>query len=208
MFQWPEYQVTESINVKTAMSRVLIQEMANLKSQFFALSSDKRRERTRLIKDRLHQLAKRKYKFKAYGHGLSAHLTQDAGGEFKNREWMYDIHWYTEGRQPYTTIRLPLVMECEWEQKRPADKINAFSAIKWDFQKLLIANAELRMMVIKITHTQSFKPLSKYFINNIEHYRPLEKGSKFLFIGFYERGKRLFYFEYIKKSEAEHGNKN
>jgi len=150
MFQWPEYQVTESINVKTAMSRVLIQEMANLKSQFFALSSNKRRERTTLIKDRLHQLAKQKYKFKAYGHGLSAHLTQDAGGEFKNREWMYDIHWYTEGRQPYTIIRLPLVMECEWEQKRPADKVNTFSAIKWDFQKLLIAKQNCGCWLLRL----------------------------------------------------------
>jgi hypothetical protein len=208
MFQWPEYQIDQSIHVKTPMSHALIQEMANLKDQFFAITGNKRKERTRLIKDRLHLLAQQKYKFKAYGHGLSARLTQNAGGEFKNREWMYDIHWYTEGKQPYTTIRLPLVMECEWEQKRRADQTNAFSAIKWDFQKLLVANAELRMMVIKITNFRSFKPLTEYFINNIENYRLLEKGSKFLFIGFYERGKGLFYFEYIKKGKTAHGSKS
>ena len=109
------------------------------------------------------------------------------------------MHWYVEGKNPYTTTRLPLVMECEWQQKRKGDRKVAFSGIKYDFQKLLVSNAEFRLMIFKIKNLNDFNFLSEYFEDNISNYEQLLKNSKFLFIAFYDKEKTFYYTEIIKQ---------
>lgn len=125
-------------------------------------------------------------------------MTQLNGGTFKNSEWLFDLHWYVEGKNPYTTTRLPLVMESEWQQKRKGDRKVAFSGIKYDFQKLLVSNAEFRVMVFKIKNLNDFNFLTEYFEDNISNYEQLLKDSKFLFIAFYDKEKTFYYTEIVK----------
>jgi len=148
---WNQHQPDKTrIATNGKVSEAIIQTLADLLDDFFSFQDKKRPQRTRLIKDKLALLGRDTFGYKVYANSLSLALTQLEGGTFRNSEWLYDLHWYVEGKSPYTTVRLPLVVECEWQQKRRGDKANPFSGIKYDFQKLLISNAELRLMIFKV----------------------------------------------------------
>jgi hypothetical protein len=199
MNNWTEYIVGHKIsNVTNKLSKVIIEELGQAIFDFFLFDTKIRPQRTTCIKDKLALLGHNKFNFKVYANGLSPKLTQLNGGTFKNSEWLFDLHWYIEGKNPYTTTRLPLVMECEWQQKRRGDRKVPFSGIKYDFQKLLVANAEFRLMIFKIVRPTDFEQLSEYFEDNINNYKHLASGSKFLFIAFYDKGKTFYYREILK----------
>ena len=200
MTSWTSYQKTsDKIKVADKLSKTIIKELGDTTEDFFLFDTKVRPQRTRLIKDKLALLGHNKFKYKVYANGLSPNLTQLNGGTFKNSEWLFDLHWYVEGKNPYTTTRLPLVMECEWQQKRKGDRKVAFSGIKYDFQKLLVSNAEFRLMIFKIKNLNDFNFLSEYFEDNISNYEQLLKNSKFLFIAFYDKEKTFYYTEIIKQ---------
>lgn len=200
MNEWDAFQANEKkIKVKAKLSRVIILELGQCMEEFFMYDKKIRPQRTRLIKDKLALLGHHRFKYKVYANGLSPHHTQLNGGTFKNAEWLYDLHWYVEGKDKYTTVRLPLVMECEWQQKRKGDRIVPFSGIKYDFQKLLVANAEFRLMIFKIEKATDFEALEIYFENNINNYKHLPKDAAFLFIGFHDKKKALYYREIFKQ---------
>ena len=80
------------------------------------------------LKKRLANLGKRKdYKIAVGGFG----------NEFAG-EWLYDLVWYKEDEEG-CLIKIPLIMESEWDKN--------YSGIKFDFEKLLIGNAEKRLMI-------------------------------------------------------------
>ncbi|WP_316752572.1 hypothetical protein [Pedobacter gandavensis] len=69
-------------------------------------------------------------------------------GGFPNkfeREWLYDIVWYQEDSEN-RLIRTPLIVESEWSRN--------YSGIKYDFEKLLIGNAEKRLMICQSEPSQ------------------------------------------------------
>jgi hypothetical protein len=200
MNNWTEYVVGHKPSKATSkLSKIIIAELGKAISDFYLFDTKIRPQRTRFIKDKLALLGHTKFNYKVYANGLSPNLTQLNGGTFKNSEWLFDLHWYVEGKQPYTTISLPLVMECEWQQKRRGDRKVAFSGIKYDFQKLLIANAEFRLMIFNVVKPTDFDQLSEYFEDNINTYKHLPSGAKFLFISFYEKSKTFFYREILKQ---------
>lgn len=61
------------------------------------------------------------------------------------------------------------------------------------FKKLLLANAELRLMIFKVKKTAHLEELHTYFTGNIKGYKHLLTGSKFLFIAFPEDQCTFFY---------------
>jgi hypothetical protein len=122
-------------------------------------------------------------------------------GQFKPAEWLYDLHWYEEIAS-YQMTSLPLVVECEWEYKREGDEDeDDYSAVKWDFQKLLVANACLRLMIFRkrtrFTKGNEHQDLltNNYFEDSINGYSNLSGCSKFLFIAFDEKTRALHYAE-------------
>lgn len=127
--------------------------------------------------------------------------------QFKKVEWLYDLHWYEENEDmPYQQTSFPLVVECEWGYRRPGCKYeDSYGAVKWDFQKLLVANSDLRLMIFK-KRTRFPKGKKRddllsnnYFEKTINGYRNLPGGSKFLFIAFDKGAKELHYAEYPPK---------
>jgi hypothetical protein len=54
------------------------------------------------------------------------------------REWLYDIVWYVEDNENRLQ-KIPLIVESEWDRN--------YSGIKYDFEKLLVGNAERRLMI-------------------------------------------------------------
>jgi len=96
----------------------------------------------------------------------------------------------------YLPTRLPLVAEIEWRPKRDEDSIVPYSGYKFDFQKLLVANADLRLMIFKINNKDEIKGLDDYFYKAIKSYTNLADNSQFLFIAFDEETKGLYHAEY------------
>ena len=91
------------------------------------------------------------------------------------------------------------MVECEWESKRRDDKKISHSGIKYDFQKLLVANADLRLMIFLKRKHDKIRDFDNYFDSAIESYLNLKEG-KFLFIAY---DKELLGFHYAEKFKVK-----
>lgn len=96
-------------------------------------------------------------------------------------EWLYDLIWYKykEGKH-YALTEIILAMESEWGGKRKGadDENDPYGEVKYDFQKLLVCNSPLKLMVFK-THGNNIdtNKLLEYFqerINESVNTRPNE----------------------------------
>lgn len=116
---------------------------------------------------------------------------------FVNREWLLDLHWYSEGAEPYSIETLQLAVECEWNPKRKGDSKVPYSGIKYDFQKLVVTNAKLRLMIFKIKRNEDLLALSNYFENVISNYKHIENNAQFLFVAFDDKVKCFHFKEFI-----------
>lgn len=156
--------------------------------------------------ERLSQLGDNKG-HKVYSHSLSEGFRQKSGDIFVNREWLYDLVWYEDDQNKFYTIKKTLLTaESEWAYKRPKDKIdNKYGAIKYDFQKLLLSNAELKLMIFRVSGKtkqdikQKLIDLYNYFNNAIDKYEQMESGE-FLFIAFCDKEKSFYYWYRSKLS--------
>ena len=209
MNSWRTY-TSERPYLKTegATQQYILDRLGACIDQFFSFEKPIRPQRTRLIKETLtllgHQKLPEKKQYKVYSHGLSQELCQEHGGEFKNVEWLYDLHWYTEvPGEDFMTNELPLVVECEWNPRFRNDPRIPYGGIKYDFQKLLVTNAELRLMIFIIKKDCDLERLDDYFEKAIDNYQHLRKDAKFLFVAYDEQIKG---FHYTEKRKRPHPN--
>lgn len=86
--------------------------------------------------------------------------------------WLYDLVWYEKDEAGNLT-RVPLVMECEWDLK--------LTGIKYDFEKLLLANAEHRLMICE-AHPDNIEKWLAYFTSAIQTYKNGNKGDRFMIV--------------------------
>lgn len=204
MLEWTIFSKRQKLKITDNLSKIIVREMGELVEGYYGFIGKKvRPQQTRLIKDRLSLLGKKKMKgkpeYQVYANGISEELRQENGGPFRNAEWLYDMHWYLDGEEPYTTTEVPLVMECEWNPVHRKDRKKVpFSGIKYDFQKLLLANASLRLMLFKVNKTADLEELHTYFANNISNYKHLPTGAMFLFIAFPKDKTTFLYCEICK----------
>src|ERR1700734_1010867 len=111
----------------------------------FSWKRKKWKKKTKQVMKALSRLGDNKH-FKVLSNKIPNSL-RPRKGKFLKKEWLYDLHWFTDPGG-YKLKRLPLVVECEWhwtrgknDKQRPKDR---YGEVKWDFQKLLVTNAELR----------------------------------------------------------------
>ena len=83
-------------------------------------------------------------------------------------EWLYDFVWYKENSEKYIET-VPLVLECEWGRK--------LKDIKFDFEKLLLANSEMKFMICQAKPNQ-FEQFCNYFEKAVSSYQLLQSGSR------------------------------
>ena len=99
--------------------------------------------------------------------------------------------WYKDKKDEDSIIeKISLVAESELSPK--------FSSVKIDFQKLLVANAELRLLIFTAKSQKQLERLKSHFDKAISNYQLLEKGSAFLFACFLHDKKELLYCEKYK----------
>ncbi len=132
--------------------------------------------------------------------------------KLRGNEWLYDIHWYLDegdGKgekeinndhpkkypvDQYCPTGFPLAVECEWKEIE--------AEIKFDFQKLLFCNADLRLMIFRRREFKNIGSLSEYFIRAIEKYPKLCRGSRFAFVVFLEESGSIMYSTYRKENDC------
>ncbi|MBN9382336.1 MAG: hypothetical protein J0H74_16325 [Chitinophagaceae bacterium] len=84
--------------------------------------------------------------------------------------WLYDLVWYQENEQRYL-LDVPLVVESEWNEN--------YGHIKFDFEKLIAARANHRLMVCQCRTLRKEERL-EYFRNAIKTYRHCQPGDRYL----------------------------
>jgi hypothetical protein len=140
--------------------------------------------------------------YRVYANGLTETQKQEQFDNYKfiNREFLFDIHWYKDKKDEYyMPERISLVAESELGDRRKGDQSKLKNpAVMFDFQKLLVANAELRLLIFKVKDRTELYALEQYFERSIAAYKLLEKDSIFLFACFQHDTKELLYCEKYK----------
>lgn len=104
------------------------------------------------------------------------------------REWLYDIVWYVEDEKN-RLISVPLIVESEWDRR--------YSGIKYDFEKLLVGNADRRLLICQSKPDEVDSLLEKFkeAINAFQE----NSGDRFLFAILDCYTERDFYFKTYTK---------
>ncbi|MBA4196515.1 MAG: hypothetical protein C0459_03070 [Chitinophaga sp.] len=99
-------------------------------------------------------------------------------------EWLFDLTWYSE--DDFKRLKkLHLVVESEWDRK--------YSGIKYDFEKLLIAKADLKLLICQSSH-DNLNELFLKFEDAINAFSNT-KGDRYLFAVLDSDSERKFYFK-------------
>lgn len=205
--EWLVYN-GERVKLPISIERKIVRKLGKFRSEIF---QELRKSNTLLVKKSLIQLGQ-KLKYKPYASGLSeAKEFLETCSPFIQRELLYDLIWCTEDDDSYFSIKtLNLAVECEWSPTWKSKRNllgdaywklreTPYSGFKYDFQKLLLCNAELRLMIVQIANEDDLIPLNTYFNDAIQNYTLLPKGSRFLFLAFCSKEEKLFYKEITKE---------
>ena len=105
--------------------------------------------------------------------------------EAHSGEWLYDVIWRKMSGNKFLDVGL--VLESEWEP----------SGIEEDFQKLLLARAELRCMIFYSASKQSAKREIEDLINQVGEFSGSQSGDKYLFCAWLADEKRFHFRDYV-----------
>lgn len=107
--------------------------------------------------------------------------------------WLYDMVWYeVEDDSENKLVRIPLVVESEWNI--------SLRSIKYDFEKLLVANAGLRLMICQ-ARTNKKELTLDYFEKAIKAYKQGQAGERFM-IALLDVDNEAFSFHYFQRDNT------
>lgn len=128
------------------------------------------------------------YGLSTWALGLNKY--EDAGRDdahISGHEWLYDLVCYRYDNEHYALNDTILVVESEWKGKRYAsmgnDGNDTYGEVKYDFQKLLLSNADVKLLVYKNHNRKdgATESLKQYFQRRIDNYRQGRASDFFLF---------------------------
>ena len=99
-------------------------------------------EWTKAVKTKLCEIGKDRFGCKVYANGVDE--PEPDGGE-----WLYDVTWLKHENDE--VVDAPLIAECEWSDQ---------GEIEDDFEKLLLARADVRLMIFDGNHKPGSKELA------------------------------------------------
>lgn len=94
-------------------------------------------------------------------------------GQWDHTEWLYDMVWYNkEGTgEDERLVSVPLVMECELNPQ--------YGKIEDDFEKLLLANADLKVLICR-DNPRYHQEMLDYYQSSINGYKQGRTGDTYL----------------------------
>jgi hypothetical protein len=90
-------------------------------------------------------------------------------------EWLFDLVWYKNDKDNHL-VSVPLVLESEWSL--------SFEAVKYDFEKLLVAKAQLRILVHQARTKAAVDDAQRKLITLVSKFEGSTKGDRYLFAGY------------------------
>ena len=114
-------------------------------------------------------------------------IKADRGG------WLYDMIWikYCETQ----LIDVGLVLECEWEIG-PEEADRKFDTIEYDFQKLILARADLRCMICWAANRDRAVGNIERLIDQVQGFQKSEIGDNYLFCVWVQDERRFEFRSY------------
>ena len=109
------------------------------------------------------------------------------------REYLFDVLCLetrdsdVEG-QPQEYLDSPLVVECEWGNR---------ACITHDFEKLLLARADVRLMIFQASGAKRAEAIIEHLLNYVRVYRRSATGDRYIFAVYCASTDSLMYREYI-----------
>jgi hypothetical protein len=188
----------KALGLKHKYSKKIIVLLDQISKTYVYAKHDARKPNSNAIKYNIvklgHQLG-----YKVYANGLTEEQKQEQFNNYKflNREFLFDIHWYKDKKgEFYMPEKISLVAESELGDRRKGDQSKLKNpAVMFDFQKLLMANAELRLLIFKVKNRSELQALEHYFEKSIGAYKQLEKDAIFLFACFQHDTREFLYCE-------------
>jgi hypothetical protein len=115
-------------------------------------------------------------------------------------EWLYDMTWLKfDGRE---LIDVPLVLECEWGYfDEPTKDHYHHDRVQYDFQKLLLAKADLRCIIFAAQNLQDAEKYVEELIDIVERFQKRKIGDNYLFCVCLSAEKRFHFKEYTVNTE-------
>jgi len=132
---------------------------------------------TRAIKKEIGDVGK-KLGFEVYPSGYKSN---------RNCAWLFDLIWSKEKGD--FTLKLPLVMESEWENKD----------ILWDFTKLVVARAQHRVIVFQGHTLDKVNAIIDKFLEQVRRFEYSETGDRYLFCCWTNKPEKFMYKLYKTK---------
>lgn len=195
---WFEYSDNKISLDKDCLSREIVNELGTLTD--IILSKESKKTLTKKVKRTLIDLAhSEKNKCKAYANGFTKEEVKAIGNGFVNKEWLYDVHFYTDVvGQDFMPELFLLACECEWSKHKSKNWDQNFKDIGYDFQKLLFCNSLLRLLICRVNKTDELLKLQNYFNSAISNFKQLEDGARFIFVAYCWETGNMYYQEIIK----------
>lgn len=103
--------------------------------------------------------------------------------------WLYDLIWYREDENR-RLIDIPLIVESEWNP----DKLH----IKYDFEKLIIGRAALRLMIFYCYKQDVANEIIDGFKKTINGFSMSQTGDRYLFAPLVEDTGQFEFVSFIK----------
>lgn len=127
--------------------------------------------------------------------GKANNLAYASGADaVQGGEWLYDLIWLDYSPVERKLSRTILVLECEWERKQ--------SAIEDDFLKLLVARADLRVMVFQVAKAKAWQKLVDRLVGLVQVYQQSRQGDRFLLSGWIGTTRRFDHWEYTHEASV------
>ncbi len=114
-----------------------------------------------------------------------------AGVASDHCEWKYDLMWWEEtdegGRCKLTNV--PLVVESEWNLR--------LHAIQYDFEKLIVARAERRMMVFNVFRPDDARNYIDFLKSIVISYKLSQVNDRYIFAVWIQSTKEFYFDSYV-----------
>ncbi len=121
--------------------------------------------------------------------GQEAYVSRKYKTEAHGNEWLYDLTWLEYSTQERRLTRAVAVLESEWSRSH--------NDIFYDFQKLLLARADLRVMVFQVYNMDQWHKVVKQFVSEIQDFEQSQANDRYLFSGWSNDLDRFEHTEYV-----------
>ena len=124
------------------------------------------------------------------GNGLGLYTCAEKTPGARHGGWLWDCTWLDyEDDDPHKPLRwAPMVAECEWKASRSESEY--LKAILYDFEKLLVANAPLRVMIFEKTPEFESSRIAKELLCRVLHMEAVATNEVRYLLAAWEQFKR------------------